>query len=374
MEAGRAQASYVPTDLAALTRNLASAFQSAVESAGLRLVVDCPPLPEPIYVDPEMWEKVVLNLLSNAVKYTHHGEIRVSLAVAGRQGRPHRPGHGGGHPRGRASARLRALLPRPCHPGPKPRGNGHWPRPGAGADEASWRQRLGGEQARRGDDLHLAAAARLGPPAPGTSRAHAPAALFRGRGRRRSSRRRSAGPRRRRARFPPAPRPPRNRRRRYPRSSHGPASSSSTTTPTCACTWLGCSRASSSMSRQPRTGDEALELARAQPPDLVLSDVMMPGLDGFGLVRALRAEESTRAIPIILLSARAGEEPTVEGLESGADDYLVKPFSARELMVRVRTQLDMARVRRQVARSAAREASPSRVRAGARRVPQPRQP
>ncbi|RKH61960.1 hybrid sensor histidine kinase/response regulator, partial [Corallococcus llansteffanensis] len=99
-------------------------------------------------------------------------------------------------------------------------------------------------------------------------------------------------------------------------------------------------------------GQDALEQARVRPPDLILSDVMMPVLDGFGLVRALRADERTRAIPIILLSARAGDEATVEGLQSGADDYLVKPFSARELLVRVRTQLDMARVRRQVVRNA----------------------
>ena len=75
IEAGRVQASYEPTDLAALTAELASVFRSAVERAGLRLVVDCPPLAEPVYVDREMWEKIVLNLLSNAFKFTFEGEI-----------------------------------------------------------------------------------------------------------------------------------------------------------------------------------------------------------------------------------------------------------------------------------------------------------
>ena len=82
IEAGRAQATYVPTDLAALTADLASSFRSAVEKAGLRLVVDTPSLAEPVYVDEEMWEKIVLNLLSNAFKFTFDGEIAVRLRVA----------------------------------------------------------------------------------------------------------------------------------------------------------------------------------------------------------------------------------------------------------------------------------------------------
>jgi light-regulated signal transduction histidine kinase (bacteriophytochrome) len=74
---------------------------------------------------------------------------------------------------------------------------------------------------------------------------------------------------------------------------------------------------------------------------------MMPELDGFGLLKALRADARTKMVPVILLSARAGEESALEGLEAGADDYLIKPFSARELLVRIRTHLDLARLRRQ---------------------------
>jgi DNA-binding response OmpR family regulator len=93
-------------------------------------------------------------------------------------------------------------------------------------------------------------------------------------------------------------------------------------------------------------GATALAAALATQPDLVLTDVMMPGLDGFGLLRELRADERTRTVPVILLSARAGEEPAVEGLEADADDYLVKPFSARELLARVQTHLELAKLRR----------------------------
>ena len=93
-------------------------------------------------------------------------------------------------------------------------------------------------------------------------------------------------------------------------------------------------------------GEQALAAARREPPELVLTDVMMPVRDGFGLLRALRAEERTRLVPVIMLSARAGEEAHVEGMQAGADDYLVKPFSARELVARVGARLEISRLRR----------------------------
>ena len=86
----------------------------------------------------------------------------------------------------------------------------------------------------------------------------------------------------------------------------------------------------------------ALDAMRRQPPDLVLADVMMPELDGFGLLQAIRTDAALRLIPVILLSARAGEEATAEGLSAGANDYIVKPFSARELLVRVASTLAVA--------------------------------
>ncbi|MBT8144402.1 MAG: response regulator, partial [Gammaproteobacteria bacterium] len=93
-------------------------------------------------------------------------------------------------------------------------------------------------------------------------------------------------------------------------------------------------------------GERALKETREQLPDLVLSDVMMPGLDGFGLLQKLRTNPATSSVPVVLLSARAGEEARAEGLEAGADDYIVKPFHARELLARVSAQIELARVRR----------------------------
>jgi len=92
-------------------------------------------------------------------------------------------------------------------------------------------------------------------------------------------------------------------------------------------------------------GEAALAAARENPPDLVLTGVMMPHLDGFGLLRALRSDPRTRSIPVIMLSARAGEETQVEGLEAGADEYLIKPFSARELLARVQNLVILKRAR-----------------------------
>jgi light-regulated signal transduction histidine kinase (bacteriophytochrome) len=99
-------------------------------------------------------------------------------------------------------------------------------------------------------------------------------------------------------------------------------------------------------------GDAALESILRRPPDLILSDVMMPRMDGVALVRILRANPTTSTIPVVLLSARTGDEAIVGGLETGADDYLVKPFSARELLGRVGAHLEMARLRRRATEAA----------------------
>ncbi|KAI9105926.1 hypothetical protein DFS34DRAFT_36292 [Phlyctochytrium arcticum] len=97
-----------------------------------------------------------------------------------------------------------------------------------------------------------------------------------------------------------------------------------------------------------RDGAQALERIREKAPGLILSDVMMPRVDGFELVRQIRADPEHRLLPIILLSARAGEEARVEGLEVGADDYMAKPFGAKELVARVRTHLELGRLRNEL--------------------------
>ena len=95
-------------------------------------------------------------------------------------------------------------------------------------------------------------------------------------------------------------------------------------------------------------GERALASIRRRPPDLILSDVMMPGLDGFALMRAVRRDATLASIPVVLLSARAGEEATAEGLSAGADDYIAKPFTARELLVRIAARLASTKLAREL--------------------------
>ncbi|MEI2577995.1 ATP-binding protein [Scytonema sp. PRP1] len=347
IEAGRVQAVYEPTDLAMLTAELASVFRSGIERAGLRLLVNCPPLPEPVYVDQEMWEKIVLNLLSNAFKFTFEGEIAVTLRycndhveldvrdtgigipgdelphvferfhrVKGAQARTHEGSgiglslvqelvklHGG-------TIQVSSVVNQgTCFTVLIPRGTAHLPSERIGAtrllastavgatpyvEEAlRWLPQEEGEQGTRGDGER----GRIHPSTP---------------------------PQKARILLADDNADMRDYVKRLLSQRYDVETVAN--------------------------GTEALAAARAQLPDLILSDVMMPGLDGFELLRELRAEPHTRETPIILLSARAGEESRIEGLEAGADDYLVKPFSGGELLARVNANLEMARLRQETTR------------------------
>ncbi|HEX5202338.1 MAG TPA: SpoIIE family protein phosphatase [Actinoplanes sp.] len=327
LESGRMRADYRPTDLADYTAQLASTFRSAAERAGLALEVDVSPLPRPVLVDREMWEKVVLNLLSNAVKFTPSGRIELRVAAEGDQAVLTVRDTGVGVP----PEEQPHLFDR-FH-----RVTGVWARTheGTGIGLALVRElvELHGGSVAAHSELNRGSVFTVRIP---FGEAHLPVERVGDS---------DAVPRlfleeayswlRDEAPVPEGPAGDRGRVLLVDDNADLRDHVARLLRPHWDVTTAVDGRA-------------ALELARAQRFDLVLTDVMMPRLDGFGLIAALRADERTRDVPIVVLSALAGEESSGEGLAAGADDYLVKPFSARDLTARVRANLDLGRARRQV--------------------------
>ena len=341
IEAGRIDASYEPTDLAVFTAELASVFRSAIEKAGLELVVECEPLPGPVHVDRDMWEKIVLNLLSNAFKFTFDGRISVALRAAGDRVELRVADTGIGIP----ESDLPRMFER-FHRVKHARARTH-EGTGIGLALVQDLARLhGGEVAvasREGDGTTFTVTIRAG-----TS--HLPPERISAAGRHGAPTTVGAIPFVEEAlRWLPTEdmdiRPPASLARSAMDSGTPPARILVADDNADMRDYLR--RILGPTYRIDAVGDgsAALQQFQASPPDLVIADVMMPKLDGFELLKAIRADERNRAVPVILLSARAGEEARIEGLDAGADDYLVKPFSARELLACVASQLRMSRLR-----------------------------
>lgn len=337
IESGRVQASFEPLDLAAYTAELASSFESAMTKAGLLFMLNLAPLPEPVYVDREMWEKIVLNLLSNALKHTFVGSVIVSLRWLDTYVELIVTDTGIGIP----AAELPVLFDR-FHRVKGAKSRSH---EGTGIGLALIKELSalhGGEvhvESREGEGSSFYVKIRTGHSHLSPEQIQAP---------------RSA----------------------VPTAIQGAAyveeasrwielAPSATNAAIIATTDLSLSPV-----HKPRIvwaddnadlreyvaslletdyeveavtdGEAALAAIRRQLPSLVLSDVMMPKLDGFGLVKALRENIETRNVPIILLSARAGQDSAIVGLEAGADDYLSKPFTASELLARVKTHVQLS--------------------------------
>ena len=341
LESGRVEARFEPVDLAQYTRELASMFDTAAERLGLFLRVETEPLREPVYVDRDLWAKVVLNLLSNAMKFTFTGGITVRLfpqlsqdrdgvvlsvcdtgtgipehelphlferfhRVSGARSRTHEGSgiglalvselvalHGGTvavtSTPGEGST-FTAALPFGC--GHLPAEQIATPTDGQSATLAAVAEGFLAEATHwvDGDTVGRAVAAvDARPDKPRVLVVDDNADI-----------------------------------REY----------------------VGSLLSGDYLVQTAVDGADGLEQARALPPDLVITDVMMPRMDGFELLAALQADPVTLGIPVVMLSARAGEEGTLQGLDAGADDYLVKPFTARELLARVRSNLELDRARR----------------------------
>jgi PAS domain S-box-containing protein len=340
IEAGRVQARYVPVDLARLTVELASVFESAMEKGGLAYHVQVDELDAPVYVDRDMWEKIVFNLLSNAFKFTLHGAVTVQLRRHGDGVRLSVSDTGTGIPENELARVFERFHRIEGAAGRTYEGTGiglalieelvqlHGGRIGVAStlgqgtrfdvDIPFGHAHLAPERvAHDVDGSADAPETRMGaafveealrwlPDGLETMGAAEPVPAL---------------PDRARARILVAD--DNNDMRAYVQALLAPHF----TVQACA------------------DGEAALALALADPPDLLLSDVMMPRLDGFGLLARVRAHDALRELPVILLSARAGEEARIEGLQAGADDYLAKPFAAGELLARVQHQVARAHAR-----------------------------
>jgi PAS domain S-box-containing protein len=349
IEAGRVQAVFEPTDLAAFTADLVSVFRAATERAGLALSVDCPKLPEPVYVDRDMWEKIVLNLVSNAFKFTLEGEIEVTLrAVDGKAELCVRDTGVGiaSEEMPRIFERFRRIQ--------NVRSRTH---EGSGIGLALVQElvKLHGGTVQAESRLNEGTTFYVTVP---LGQDHLPNERI-GAARNLSSTATGAAPYVEEAlRWLPEPSDGDSPVELFIKHELLPVLS--VQEPDEKRPWVLVADDNADMRhylsrilserynvKSVPDGQAALLAAKERRPDLVLSDVMMPNLDGFGLVLKIRADDTLKTVPIILLSARAGEESRVEGLQHGADDYLIKPFSARELLARVAAHLDMARLRKE---------------------------
>jgi signal transduction histidine kinase len=337
IEAGRVHARFEPVDLGALTTDLASTFRSAMQKAALDFRVECDPLPEPAYVDRDMWEQIVLNLVSNAFKFTLSGGVVVSVRARGRLAELTVRDTGGGIPE--------SELPRVFERFHRVEGTRGRTYEGSGIGLALVYELVklhGGDisvesQVGQGTTFTVSfpmGAAHLPPehvesPRIGAS-THAGVSAYAEEALRWLS---------------PAQ-----------ISDEAHVREDAKEDPHRACILLVDDNAD--MREYGRrllaerwrveavgNGLEALRAARQRRPDVIVTDVMMPELDGFGLLRELRADPELRSTPVIMLSARAGEEARIEGIAATADDYLVKPFSARELIAHVEAQLLKSRIR-----------------------------
>jgi signal transduction histidine kinase/CheY-like chemotaxis protein len=350
IEARRVQASFAPTDLSALTANLCSTFRSAMQRAKLDYAVECDALDEPVYVDRQMWEKIVLNLLSNAFKFTLQGGVRVRLTRDGDDALLEVADTGVGVPEHE--------IPRLFDRFHRVEGTHARTHEGSGIGLALLQEliRLHGGSVEVTSTLGVGTTFKVRIPF-GT--AHIPPD--------RLQQAAHAAP----AETTGAQAYVQEALRWLPDESEEHIETPLAVADGIAekhdlrfASTFGARVLLADDNADMRTylrellgplyeleavadGAQALEAARRRRPDLILCDVMMPRLDGFGLLQSLRADPSLRDIPVIMLSARAGEEARIEGLGAGADDYVVKPFHARELLARVGALLELTHARRE---------------------------
>lgn len=329
IESGRMKAKFVPTDIVNYTRNLAANFRSMIERAGMQLVIDTENLSKKVYVDRQMWEKIVFNLLSNAFKYTLKGNITVRLYEEKNAMVLKVSDTGAGIPEQELSkifTRFYRIL--------NSEGRSF---EGSGIGLSMIREFVlqhGGDiiaESREGVGTTFTVTVPLG-------KKHLPEEQI----------------------FESGITDdfiinlnPDNLLLPEPAAIEGKEVTASADFDTVLVV-----DDNPDMRRHLQTilekkyniitaenGAIALKKIKQHRINLVLSDIMMPVIDGITLVKELKKQPETAMLPVILLTARAGEESRIRGYETGADDYLVKPFSAKELMARINSQIKITKTR-----------------------------
>jgi signal transduction histidine kinase len=355
IEAKRVEAVYEAIELASFTTDLASSFRSAIEKAGMKFIIDCTPLPEIAYIDKDMWEKIVLNLISNAFKYTLEGEIKVTLRAVSTTAELIVSDTGIGIP----EKELPKVFLR-FHRVQGARGRTH-EGTGIGLSLVQELVKLHGGRVEVKSTLGKGTAFTVSIPLGSKhipqdkiletqkilsstavhTEAYVEEAL-------------------RWIQTPSHPKETHIKKSVHPQETQTkePSLKSEENRREVQRKKIVLADDNADMrdyvvklleERYDVTatgnGKEALEAIHKLKPDLLLSDVMMPIMDGFELLKDLRNDPNYQTIPIILLSARAGEDTKTSGIGLGADDYLTKPFSAKELQVRIQTQLNLSEMR-----------------------------
>jgi|GEM_PF-791191 len=333
MESGKFRARFVPLDLAAFTENLAANFRAITEKAGLEFNVKASPLSQPVYTDREMWEKIVFNLLSNAFKYTLHGSITINIAEDSNNAILTVSDTGVGIPE--------SELPNMFSRFHRIRNTAGRSYEGSGIGLSMIKELI----QQHGGSINVESIEGKGSVFTVTvpfGKTHLdPEYIYD------TVQETIASP-----------------INHYLTEADAMTDMTSGTfadismTPRDNIDTILVADDNADMRRHLTSilskeykvitvtnGAEALESIYNERPSLVLSDVMMPVMDGKQLLKHIKSDPDIALLPIIFLTARAGEESKIEGYETGADDYLVKPFSAKELLARIRSQIKIIKAR-----------------------------
>lgn len=338
VEAGRVKAIFQPVHLSELTADLASSFRSIIEKAGMQLDVQCAVLNKKVYADKEMWEKIVLNLLSNAFKYTMAGAISVRLSQADRYAVLEVRDTGTGIP----EKELPHMFER-FHRVEQAVGRTH-EGSGIGLSLVNELVQLHGGRISVESELGKGSCFTIQIP---LGKAHLPASqiseteklvdtgILKGAFLKEAESLLDTAAVVEELEMMPVP------------STTGQDTILVVDDNTDMRQYLSRLLSPYYIVQTAVNGLDALQKIQQQQPVLVLSDIMMPIMDGKGLLQHLKSDSNTSNIPLIFLSARAGDEARVDGLEEGADDYLVKPFSAKELLTKIKMQIVISKTLQQ---------------------------